>query len=343
MYYDERPPRRPRRRSAPPPREERWERESWWEERRPPRRPRRRHGCLFHLVALGLKLLFVLALSVALLYGYPVGLFRNGSAVSAAGDLPGGYTNILLLGVDIDANRTQRSDSIIIASFGGGKVKLTSLLRDTRVTIPGHGEGKLNAAYAYGGPELVMRTINENYGMNITQYAAVDYFSFPPIIDAVGGIDIPVTEEELGEVNRNITQCWEGFQARGYTITPLAAYGDSVHLDGVQALAYARIRKIGHDYARTSRQRTVLDAFLQKAKSRMWNPVALTQLAQTALDSLDTNLNTVELLSLGLKALFSDGMEQFRLPADGAFTEDGSYLVPDWEENRNLLKEFIYG
>ena len=101
--------------------------------------------------------------------------------------------------------------------------------------------------------------------MNITQYAAVDYFSFPPIIDAVGGIDIPVTEEELGEVNRNITQCWEGFQARGYTITPLAAYGDSVHLDGVQALAYARIRKIGYDYARTSRQRTVLDAFLQKA------------------------------------------------------------------------------
>ena len=75
----------------------------------------------------------------------------------------------------------------------------------------------------------------------------------------------------------------------------------------------------------------------------MWNPVALTQLAQTALDSLDTNLNTVELLSLGLKALFSDGMEQFRLPADGAFTEDGSYLVPAWEENRNLLKEFIYG
>ena len=90
MYYDERPPRRPRRRSAPPPRQERWERESWWEERRPPRRSRRRHGCLFHLFSLGLKLLFVLALAIALLYGYPVGLFRNGSAVSAAGDLPGG-------------------------------------------------------------------------------------------------------------------------------------------------------------------------------------------------------------------------------------------------------------
>ena len=308
-----------------------------------PAGPKKRHGCLFHLVSLGFKLLFVLALAVALLYGYPVGLLRNGSSVSASRNLPGGYTNILLLGVDVDANHTQRSDSIIIASFGGGKVKLTSLLRDTRVNIPGHGEGKLNAAYAYGGPELLMRTINEAYDMNITQYAAVDYFSFPPIIDAVGGIDIPVTEEELGEVNRNITQCWEGFQARGYTITPLATYGDSVHLDGVQALAYARIRKIGYDYARTSRQRTVLNAFLQKAKSQLWNPVRLLHLAQTALDSLDTNLHSAELLSLGLKALFSDGMEQFRLPADGAFTEDGSYLVPDWEENRNLLKEFIYG
>ena len=88
----------------------------------------------------------------------------------------------------------------------------------------------------------------------------------------MGGIDIPVTEEELGEVNRNITQCWEGFQARGYTITPLAAYGDSVHLDGVQALAYARIRKIGYDYARTSRQRTVLDAFCKRPNPACGTP-----------------------------------------------------------------------
>lgn len=341
MYYDERPPRRRRKRPAPP---AYGEYEGWWEERNPPRRgPRRRkHGCLFRLVSLGVRLLLVLALAVALLYGYPVGLFGTKPSVSASNDLPGGYVNILLLGVDVDANHTQRSDSIIIASVGGGRVKLTSLLRDTKVSIPGHGEGKLNAAYAYGGPELAMRTINEAYGMNITKYAAVDYFSFPPLIDAVGGIDIPVTEAELAEVNKNITQCWEGFQARGYTITPLQTYGESVHLDGVQALAYARIRKIGYDYARSSRQRTVLNAFLEKAKSQMWNPAVLYSLAECALDGLDTNLSTVELLSLGAKALFSSGMEQLRLPADGAFTEDGSYLVPDWDENIRLLKEFIY-
>jgi len=328
MYYDERP-----RRAKPAPKAEK---------KAPDDAPRKKRGCLFRLFSLFLKLALLAAVLVGLLIVYPAGLFSGARDVSASGNLPGGYVNILLLGVDVDANYTHRSDSIIIASIGSGEIKLTSLLRDTLVDIPGYGQGKLNSAYAYGGPELMMRTINEAYEMNITHYATVDYFAFPPLIDAVGGIDIPVTEAELYEVNRNITQCWKGFQDRGYTIIPLESWGESVHLDGIQSLAYARIRKIGYDYARTSRQRTVLNAFLNKAKSQMYNPIKAYSLAKTALSELTTNLNAVDLLSLGVKALLSGDMQQLRLPADHAFTEDGSYLVPDWEKNRQILKEFIY-
>jgi len=334
MYYDERP-RRQRRPESAPSFEEKLKKEH-------EKKPRKKKGCLFRLISLMIKIMLLAAILVGLLYIYPAGLFSGSRAVNASSDLPGGSLNILLLGVDIDANHTSRADSILIASIGGGEIRLTSLLRDTRVDIPGHSQNKLNAAYAYGGPELMMRTINENYGMNISHYVEVDYFAFPPLINAVGGIDIAVSEAELAEINRNITQCWKGFQDRGYTITPLDTFGERVHLDGIQSLAYARIRKIGYDYARTSRQRTVLNAFLKKAQAQMWNPFFLCNLAQTALNELETNLNTVDLLSIGVKALFSGGMQQLRLPADGAFTEDGSYLVPDWDANRLLLKEFIY-
>ena len=140
-------------------------------------------------------------------------------------------------------------DSIMIATLDKehGKIKLTSLLRDLYVEIPGRGMDKLNHAYAYGGPELTIKTINHNFNMNIRDFATVDFDSFEKIIDILGGIEIDIQPNEVRHV-------------------PGSKAGKQV-LDGKQALAYSRIRKVGTDYARTERQRTLMEGLIKKGMS----------------------------------------------------------------------------
>ena len=141
----------------------------------------RRGGCLpralWFFVKLAFKLVVLVLLLAVVAYALPPGLFNvePEADLGIASGLPDSHVNILVLGVDADRGAGQRSDTMMVLSVGYRSLKLTSILRDTMVDIDGHGRGKINGAYAYGGAELAMRTVNQTFQMNITKYVVVDY------------------------------------------------------------------------------------------------------------------------------------------------------------------------
>lgn len=314
-----------------------------YEKKRGRKRRRRRGGCLGRLIGLLLKLL-ALALAVcAGLYFLPTSLMmvEKSEGLSPTDGLPGSPYNLLVLGVDTLSEGAQRSDTMMIASVSGGGVKLTSLQRDLMVSIPGYGQAKLNAAFAYGGPELTLRVVNETFGMNLVRYVVVDFTALVKMVDALGGVEVDVTEAEREQINKNVRYSGRVFAPLGYTYEELTVCGGNTHLSGLQALGYARIRKIDSDFVRTSRQRTVISAMLDALKARPWRLVSF---ARAALQGIDTNLSAVELVSLGEKAIVGGVDGALRLPVDGSFTDDGSRLtMTDAQRNIDALYEFLYG
>lgn len=314
-----------------------------------PRR-RRRGGCLNMIGRLIAKcVVWVLVLSVlaaVALYLVPTSLFmvEPDAELSLTDGLPSTPFNVLILGVDVLDKGSQRSDTMIVASIDRDALRLTSIQRDMVVELEGHGKQKINAAYAYGGPELAMRAVNEALDLNIMRYVVVDFTVLVRMVDALGGIDIDITEGEMEHININVLKSRKVFAPLGYTATELKQYGENTHLDGLQALGYARIRKLDSDFVRTSRQRTVIGAMLEKLKSRIWNPVTLIRFLEAGLQGIQTNLSPVELISLGEKALLSGDIRQLRLPVDGSFDDNGSTLtLTDRQANVNALRSFVYG
>ena len=257
------------------------------------------------------------------------------------------WWNILLLGCDTyTGNNYQRTDSMIIVSINlaRGEVKLTSLMRDTWITVPGTNKHrKLTELCAVGGPELTIRAINESFGMNISDYALIGMQGIAEIIDLIGGLDLDVTEAERKALNKGL------FDLSSLSgMEQLEESGEGVHLNGNQATAFARIRKIDSDYVRTERQRTVLLAVADKIKNGASAGTLLT-VVTTLMSYVETNLSLSEIMtiaSLGLK-LDMDSVDQFRVPADGTFdsgTFNGVWCIkPNFEKNANLLHSFIYG
>ena len=322
-----------------------------YQKKKIPRQPRRRRktlgGWLAELCLRLLALVLILILlCVGLLYALPVSLFAvepEDVDLSLTDGLPASRANILLLGLDELRENSRRSDTVMIASVGYGQLRLASILRDTVVNIPGYGADKLNAAYAHGGPQLVMKTLNQAFGLNLMHYIAVDYAALAGAVDALGGVDVPLSEAELSALNDLIDGARARLAARGYTAPDLVLGGKTTHLNGVQALAYARIRKLDSDFMRASRQRTLLEAMLKKVRSSLWNPLRLIRLARALLDASDTNLSLIQLLSLGEKALAAGVPEQKRLPVDGSYTDDGSALrVDDFPANAEAFRAFAY-
>ncbi len=265
-----------------------------------------------------------------------------------------GWRNILLLGNDsrsLDDNG--RTDTMIIASINQqtGQIKLTSIMRDTLVSIPGKSsKNKINAAYRYGGPNLAMKTVNEAFDMNISEYVVVNLANFADIIDSIGGVDMDVTYDEMLHVNNILNYYKEDAEkngiAEGEDFSELDQYGENIHLTGQQALAYSRIRKLDSEYKRTERQRDVLVAIANKLSTQ-----SVAELMVTALNlwnNVRSNLPFFDAVQLGIKGAgaISGGVEQFRIPADGTFdsgTYDGRWEIhPNFTKNINLLHEFIY-
>lgn len=322
---------------------------------RAPRRKKRRSPGMW-LMGMFLRLLALIVACVLILYALPVGIFmvEPESDLAPSDDLPLSRLNVLLLGVDKLSQGMQRSDTIIVASIGYGYVSMTSILRDTMVNIPGHGRGKINSAYTHGGPELTMRTLNENFGFNITDYAVVDFASLAEIVNAMGGVEIAITEEEQACLNENLDNSWKIFKKLGYSKEDSSflaldfSKADekgyiNASLDGFQALAYARIRRIDSDFTRAHRQRKLINAVIRKVKASIYNPLMLINLARTALSKVETNLSAVEIVSLAMKAITADDIGQLRMPVEGSYTDDGSALTNvDYKKNLEAFIEFAY-
>lgn len=239
-------------------------------------------------------------------------------------------TNIALFGIDAEDGGVGRSDSIIIATldFHNKKLKLTSIMRDSYVDIDGYGTDKINHAYAFGGAELAIKTLNQNFNLNIEDFVAVNFTTMPKIIDKIGGITVDITSEEVSYI--------QGIESAG-----------TYNLTGDQALDYSRIRyATGGDYVRTERQRTVLTKIFEKILAM--NPTKYPGLLSEVLPMVKTNFNSAEILELGAEVLSMGvaSLEQERFPLDG-YCEgkmiDGIYyLTFDKDATVNQLHEYIF-
>ena len=247
-----------------------------------------------------------------------------------------GVINIALYGVDARNNDyTGRSDAILICSVNGktGQIKLISVARDTYVSVPGYYNTKINHAYAYGGPELAIQTLNENFGMDVTDYVTVNFESLADIIDEMGGVMIDVTEEERFQVN--------AYLERGL---PLKETG-MVNLTGAQAVSYSRIRKIDSDSMRASRQREVLAALFDKALDI--NPLNYPSYVRKFAPMVETSLSNDEILKIATVGLKSPTLEQAAFPNDNIYSSGqtingGWYYVYDLEQATDMLHQYIY-
>lgn len=319
-------------------------------------RGKKRRGCLGWLMG---KLLGLVALALVLallaagaLYALPVGLMNVENAdieLSLKDGLPGDKVNILLLGLDFLDEGQQRSDAIMIASVGYDGLKLTSVMRDTLVEIPGHGSHKLNSAYSYGGAEMVMRVINETFGLNITNYAAVDLRTLVDLIDAVGGVYVDVSQEEVDYVNMHAWDTYkkisalDGEKYSRYAASTALTQAGTQKLDGLFATAYSRIRYLDSDYMRTARQREVISAALDQMRNNCYDPRMYLNLMDVALNSIETNLTLPEIISLGEKVLVSGKIENYRVPANEHLQDNGSNIeITKPQESIQALYEFIY-
>ncbi|MEG0296665.1 MAG: LCP family protein [Clostridium sp.] len=205
-----------------------------------------------------------------------------------------GITNVLLIGTDgRTLDEASRSDSIIIATLDANqqKTRLTSINRDTLVEIPGHGQQKINAAYAFGGHELLMETISKNFDIKLDKYVAINFWGFENVIDEIGGIEVDVEKGEIEELNKFIGE------STGGATSPMIKETGVQTLDGQQALSYARIRKNDSGYNRDSRQREVLFKVAEELKSV--NPIQYPFLLNALKDQVKTNIKPDEAFSLG--------------------------------------------
>ncbi len=261
--------------------------------------------------------------------------------------------NILLIGADADKGGSSRSDSIIILSINKdtGRITVCSILRDTHVDIPGECEAKINSAYSWGGANLLVQTIEQNFGIYIDDYASVDFEMFVELVDALGGITVDVTEEEANYIN-NVHKY--GSEEKPEEVP----YGDGVHLDGYQALWFSRIRKLGNgDWDRTERQRKVIGAIVEEIKNKLENGDIgdVIDLFKDVAPYITTTISASDLwkLALSLVSCFvkSEGeMDNLFVPQQIPFDDtweytsewDGSSITPDLEENRELLYELLY-
>ena len=252
--------------------------------------------------------------------------------------------NIAVFGVDSrNGEDTGNSDAIMIVSIDGnkGKIKMVSIARDTYVNLPKYGKTKITHAYSYGGPELAMATLNENFGMDITDYITVNFEQLAEIIEQMGGIDVELNEAERQELNKYVAPGVEKIQQTG-----------AVHLNGEQAVSYSRIRKCDSDDMRTSRQRKVMLCLFEKAKEL--SPFQYPSYIKILMPMMETSMTDSEILQLAPVAMNKNLMlEQDSFPndyiqTDGYKTKTEVEGVELWvyhydlQEATNMLQKFIY-
>lgn len=240
-----------------------------------------------------------------------------------------GITNIAIFGIDSEDGMKGRSDSIMILTLDekNDKIKITSIARDSYVDIPGRKMDKINHAYAFGGPELAIKTINQNFGLDIRHFVSVNFTSMPAIIDAVGGVEVKMTDREAREV-------------------PGINSGGTHLLNGQQALRFSRIRKIDSDFERSRRQRDVMESVI---KAAFKTPVtSYPGMLNKVLPHLTTNLTSNRILTMGGRTVANNisTIEQVQFPpasiAKGQIVNGVWYYVFNLNEGSKKLSEYIF-
>lgn len=256
--------------------------------------------------------------------------------------------NILLVGEESinDGDSRGRTDSIMIATINKKEkaIKLTSVMRDTYVQIPGYSDNKLNAAYHSGGMPLLVDTIKRNFDVEVDGYVLVDFDGFETIIDKLGGVEVELSNTEANYLNRT-----------NYISNPAnrnVSAGKRT-LNGNQALGYARVRyvpngNLSDDFGRTSRQREVLNAIFEKYKSK--SAIELIAMLPDMLQLVTTNIQKDEFMNYitTVVTLGPSELETFRLPIDEGYKNTRirgmSVLLPDdLQSNIDALHKFVFG
>lgn len=267
-----------------------------------------------------------------------------------------GYTTIGLIGLDGrdgELKSGARSDTMIIASINNDtkKVKLVSVYRDTYLRIGEDSEGngqydKANAAYKKGGPEQFLSMLNTNLDLNVTDFVSVDFQAVAEAVELLGGIDVELKEEEVVHLNN---YCVETSKVTGMDYTPLEEKAGVHHLNGVQAVSYARIRYTsGNDFRRAARQREVIYKIVEKAKNS--DIATLSKILDKVFPKVYTSFTKAEILQMGMSMMSYDIEDQTGFPFDHLYGERVKdamggldvVLPVTLESNAIKLHEFLY-
>lgn len=268
--------------------------------------------------------------------------------ITDAFDKLDGMRNILLLGVDSRTGSISgRTDTMILLSVDieGNVIKMTSFLRDTYVSIPGYKNNRLNAAYVYGGFDLLAATFEENFGIRPDAYVAVNLSGLTRVIDELGGVYVDVNSKKIDRINAviywynkqvlNLNNLRDGYLTKG----------GRQKLTGKQAEAWARYRYSESDMQRTERQRQLISIIFEEICK-----MSLSELVSFAMDNIDlvkTNLGISDIISLApaVLAMRDAEIRELQIPVSGGYksqTVSGmSVLVPNRQKNANALAEFL--
>lgn len=256
--------------------------------------------------------------------------------------------NILLIGQDERSSDSERarSDAMILLSINKKTKQMTlvSLMRDMYVPIPDYSPNKLNAAFAYGGVDLLDQTIEQDFGVHIDDNVMVNLSGFLEAMTQVGDLDVELTQEEADYLNQN-----SGYGSSDDT--PQEAWNLTAGVNSLtpsQSLAYARIRYVGNsDWDRTARQRRILSAAFNKLKEE--NPVSQVNVIQNLLPALKTDMSDMDMIGYGITMLVNRpdmADEDYHLPAEGTYSINTIYgmavLIPDLQANSDYLKGILY-
>ena len=254
--------------------------------------------------------------------------------------------NILLIGADkrSDEHERGRSDTTMIATINKKEktLKLTSLMRDMYIDIPGYGMHKFNAAYSYGGVELEYQTIANAFGIKLDGYVEVDMEAFRDVIDYLGGVQIELSEGEADFLKRAYQNSKHGEKDVKAGMNNLTAY---------QTLAYCRIRQdASGEYGRTDRQRKVLISLYKSLKKEDIQLLSTTIYRSMKYITTDLDDKTITELLMSVLYINTDEIQQLRIPYEGSYEEgrldegNGPWVIQvDYEKNREALNYFIFG
>lgn len=277
------------------------------------------------------------------------------------------YTNFVMFGIDSRTSQFDygtNSDSILIVSIHNttGEVRMVSIYRDTFLRIyeedGSHYYGKINSAYAVGGAEGAINTINKNMDLQITDYVTVNFSGVAKIIDALGGIEVNLTEDEVYQLNKHLKST---ISTTGEYAPGIAAAGQNIHLNGIQATTYCRIRKatfydpetgdaISNDFGRSARQRHVIMKLVEKAKSA--GIAEITEIMNTILNAnteeqkiIKTSFTLDEMVEM-LPIIFKfslEGSQGFPRKLSTGMINNVSYVMAKGvERNVKILHKFLY-